>query len=120
MDNKQQLDKDLIIDWNLSLKLAGNKKDLATDLLSLLIKMLPREITEIKKAKSDNDVEDLLSRLHKLHGAICYVGLPRLKKAMATLESSIKKNNQADIATQFTEFEHEVTQVLEQAPKILE
>jgi two-component system sensor histidine kinase BarA len=67
------------IDWNLSLKLAANKADLAKDMLNGLVATLPAELANIQAAK--NNHPELLKLVHKLHGAVCYCGLPRLKKS---------------------------------------
>ena len=87
-----------IIDWELALKVAGNNRELANDLLALLIKNLPTDILAIQQAHADDKQSDLLQRVHKLHGGVSYCGLPRLKKLLANLEADLKKQRIDDVA----------------------
>ncbi len=82
----------MIIDWELSLKLAGNNQQTAEDLLALLIKTLPNELSDIKSAFENNQHYLLKRLLHKLHGALCYCELPNLKQAVKAFESALKNN----------------------------
>jgi len=101
------------IDWELGLKLANNKRDLAEEMLLLLTKSLPDEITAMQKLLAENNYAVLLQQIHKLHGAICYCGVPRLKRATAALESALKDGNrQHEIAELFRQFQIEVNNVL--------
>lgn len=81
-----------IIDWEVALKLAGNQKELAEEILSLLIKNLDKDISSIQMDYKDNNYQDLLGKVHKLHGALCYSGLARLKTLIAQLERDLKNN----------------------------
>ena len=120
MDNEQSCKNNVVIDWELSMKLAGDKRDLASELLVVFLKSLITDVQEICKLKSENNIPELLKHLHKLHGATCYVGLPRLKKTICTLETALKQGDINDFKQHFSDFEFEVQQVLEQAPKVLE
>jgi two-component system sensor histidine kinase BarA len=77
------------IDWDTAMSLADNHRDFAEKMLALLIKDLPKEIKEIKKAYNDNNFIELLQRSHKLHGALCYCGAVKLKNAAAVLEKAL-------------------------------
>lgn len=90
-----------------------NKKDtIAKEILSLLVKLLPDDFAEIKKAKENNDYNDLLKKIHKLHGALCYCNVPPLKNAAQALEKALRKNQLAEIPKLFTVFEEEIKKVL--------
>ncbi len=108
-----------IIDWNLSLKLANNKSDLAEEMLSLLIQTLPIEFSNIKTAYLNSNYSELLQHVHKLHGAVCYCGVPRLKEAIAAFEVSLKQNKLQSVAELFSQFEIEVNAVQEIAQQYL-
>lgn len=107
----------LIIDWELGIKLANNKREIAEELLALLIKNLPNELQDIKTAYEQKQDDVLLQRLHKLHGAVCYCGVPRLKQIIFALETALKQNKLADIPSLFTKFEFEINEVLRLAPE---
>ncbi len=80
-----------IIDWELCVTLANNKTEIAQEILSLVIEQLPQDLQTIQQAFHKKDYPELLRYVHKLHGALCYSGLPRLKQVIVTLESLLKK-----------------------------
>jgi len=104
-----------VIDWELGTKLAGNKREFAEEMLNLFVKTLASELTAMKTLKESKNYTDLLKRIHKLHGASCYCGVPRVKEAAAALETSLKHNKLADICNLFTKFETEVNYLLKEA-----
>lgn len=106
-----------IIDWDLAMKMAGNKREIAEDILAMLIKNLPNDISAINQSYQDNRYKELASQLHKLHGALCYCGLPRLKTLVARLEIDIKNNNTNDLAALIELLDDEVKLLLEQRSK---
>lgn len=116
MDRQHTEQSDLVIDRELGIKLAGNKPDLANDMLNMLTSSLPTELDSMRHAKTSNDIPDLHKRVHRLHGAVCYCGLPRLKRVLAEIESSLKQDDTSNICKQFEALEFEVAQVMEQLP----
>ena len=104
-----------IIDWDLGIKLANNKKDLAEEILDLLIKTLPEEFSQIKNAYENKNYTDLLKTLHKLHGAVCYCGVPRLKEAITILETALKQKEYSNITEKFERLESEIHTLLKEA-----
>ncbi|NVJ59658.1 MAG: two-component sensor histidine kinase BarA [Gammaproteobacteria bacterium] len=80
------------IDWKLCIKQAGGKKDLAKDMLDMLIQHLPEAKQQIVNALDTEDDEKLKSAVHKFHGATCYVGVPMLKQISNDYETELKLN----------------------------
>jgi len=112
---KNQASSDLpIIDWELGLKLAGNNRELAEEILSLFAKSLPDEFNGIFQAKSSNNTTELLIRLHRLRGGVSYTGLARLKHAITAYEKGVKDNATNKLSDLYMNFETEVTQALQQ------
>lgn len=105
MDNK-------VIDLELGMKLVGNRRELAEEMLRMLAKNLPAELDEIKDAKSSNNYPTLLKRIHKLHGAVCYCGVPSLKSAIVSLETALKQNDVQEIPQLYSKFEVAAEQVI--------
>lgn len=105
-----------VIDWDLGLKLAGNKRDLAEEMLSMLIATLDEDVKKIRDSYSNKNYEELYQRIHKLHGAVCYCGTPRLKDAIAKLEGALNQNNIDHYSILLDQFENE-TNLLIQAMK---
>lgn len=108
-----------IIDIELGKKLANNNRDLAEEMLSLLVKSLPIELSDIMRFKTHQDYVILQKAVHKLHGAVCYCGVPRLKNAVVAIEIALKQNEHAHITELLTTFENEANLVLHHAPEYL-
>lgn len=104
-----------IIDWELGTTLANDKQDLAEEMLLLLVKNLPTDMKEIKESYETKQYDNLLKQVHKLHGAVCYCGVTRLKQAIATFETSLKQNRLDELNDLFLSFEFEVNEVLRQS-----
>lgn len=102
-----------IIDWEQAKKLAGNNLDFAKEILDLFIKTLPGAISEIKQAYTDQNFPALLHHIHKLHGATCYCGLPRLKAVLFNLETDLKSNIMDSSSLLLEQLEHEANLLLE-------
>ena len=105
--------KDLpVIDWEMGMRLAGNQIDLARDMIFMLAQTLPDELTEIERLIANNQSDDLLKRVHKLHGAVAYCGTPRLKAVLATMESRLKQGEAGQMRTLLPELKIEIEAVI--------
>ena len=82
-------DEHPIIDWQLSLKLAAGKVDLARDLLRMLVEALPTDKTELISCWESGDFEALLAHAHRLHGGSRYTGTPTLRKTTGVIERAL-------------------------------
>lgn len=92
MGTNKSSNKTNIIDWQLSLKVANQKVDLAQDMLSMLVKSFDQARLEIVSAFNDENLEELLQQIHKLHGATAYCGVPMLKQTAFEYETDLKQN----------------------------
>jgi two-component system sensor histidine kinase BarA len=111
MDKLSQLP---IIDWEDGARLAGHKKELARDMLNLLARDLPNEMRTMLSLNNDKNYQALLKTVHKLHGAVCYTGTPRLKTLLSTLETNLKTNIMDDSSKILHQLETEIGFLLEQ------
>ncbi len=86
-----------VIDWQESMRLANNKLDLAEKIIAMYIESLPESKTKILADR--NNYKKLEMHLHKLSGASCYCGVPKIKEVISELETAIKyhKKKQIDI-----------------------
>ncbi|WLQ11509.1 response regulator [Hahella aquimaris] len=80
------------VDIRSCVTLAGGKKGLAEELFSMLLENLPEERKSIESAWEQRDRAELLERVHRLHGATRYCGVPLLRNAAAELEGQIKRD----------------------------
>ncbi|ODN42226.1 ATP-binding protein [Piscirickettsia litoralis] len=79
------------IDINEGIKLTSGSEALFFELLELLVKRLPEDLDAITTAFNTKAFDELRHRVHKLHGASCYCGTPRLKEISAELEKQLKQ-----------------------------
>jgi len=103
-----------IIDWELAMQMAGKNRDIAEEILALLIKTLPDDLSAINQSYDNQQYHELAARLHKLHGALCYCGLPRLKTVVIKLENDVKNNHINDLSILMDTLNDEAKLLLEQ------
>ncbi|NQD37063.1 two-component sensor histidine kinase BarA [Permianibacter sp. IMCC34836] len=104
------------IDWPLSLKMANQKPDLAQTMLSMLVQSIPEARSQIRSAHDDGELKLLLERVHKFHGATCYVGVPQLKQLAHDLETALKQGDGSRAEQLLPQLEAEMERVLKEAP----
>lgn len=109
----EKLDGMPIIDWEEGIRLAGHKKELARDILNLLMKDLPRELILIHSLHQAKNYSELAKTVHKLHGAVCYTGTPRLKTVLAALETQLKTHIMDGSSSLLKLLDTEVSRLLE-------
>ena len=84
-----------VLDAAEGLKLAAGKADLAADMLSMLLGSLENDRSTLQQARANNAREVLLERIHRLHGATRYCGVPQLRASCQHCESLLKQNSPA-------------------------
>ncbi|AYB48710.1 sensory histidine kinase [Candidatus Williamhamiltonella defendens] len=107
------------LDWDLALKQAAYKKDLACDLLKMLLELLPdvkKRVQEIlalgDKTINAEEEANILSVIHQLHGSAAYSGLPQLQKICGVLEKELhKKTLVKDLQAEWFELLDEIENV---------
>lgn len=67
------------LDWQLALRQAAGKPDLARDMLQMLIDFLPEVRNKIEEQLVGENPNGLVDLVHKLHGSCGYSGVPRMK-----------------------------------------
>jgi signal transduction histidine kinase/CheY-like chemotaxis protein len=80
------------VDVALCLHRARQKPDLARDMLEGVLESLGAMRAQLLMQPEQHDVAALLSAVHKLHGACCYTGTPRLQQCTLALEEQLKRN----------------------------
>jgi two-component system sensor histidine kinase BarA len=84
-----------VLDPEEGLRLAAGKADLAADMLSMLLASLDADREAIQQAAQNGDRNALLERVHRLHGATRYCGVPQLRAACQRSETLLKQNDPA-------------------------
>ena len=83
-------DKALALDWEVSLKLAGGKTELAKTMLLGLIS----EARFLQEKIKTEQPQDLLEIVHKTHGLCKYVGAENLRQALESAETCLKTTSE--------------------------
>jgi two-component system sensor histidine kinase BarA len=86
-------ESDQLVDLQQGLKLANSKVDLAIDMMQMLLDSLEDDRKIIIKAHREMNINDLLSRVHRLHGATRYCGVPQLRYQAEKLETLLNQDN---------------------------
>ncbi|XKD44969.1 Sensor histidine kinase RcsC [Pseudomonas aeruginosa] len=81
MSRAPQLGQLSVLDPEEGLRLAAGKADLAADMLAMLLASLAADRQAIRQARDNDDRTALLERVHRLHGATRYCGVPQLRAA---------------------------------------
>lgn len=84
-----------VLDADEGLRLAAGKPDLAADMLSMLLAGLPGDRQAIRQARDSGERNALIERVHRLHGATRYCGVPQLRAACQRSETLLKQNDPA-------------------------
>ncbi len=113
-----QPQKAVVIDWQLALKQAANKEDLAKEMLQMLTDYIADVSKVVTQALGDPDFssEDLQHCIHKLHGSCSYSGVPILKGVCAEIEKSLHNGSRIEeIEPELFELQDEMNNVLKVA-----
>jgi two-component system, NarL family, sensor histidine kinase BarA len=84
-----------VLDTAEGLRLAAGKADLASDMLNMLLAGLPGDRQAIRQARESGERKALIERVHRLHGATRYCGVPQLRAACQRSETLLKQNDPA-------------------------
>lgn len=101
-----------IIDKALNLRLANYHPELARDVLHMLCDNLPHDLEHIALALKQHDLDTAKTATHKLHGAICYCGVPRLQDAISTFEKTLYQSHDAKMQQQLTLLQEEADKLI--------
>ncbi|PYC27333.1 hybrid sensor histidine kinase/response regulator [Aquipseudomonas alcaligenes] len=103
-----------VLDPEEGLRLAAGKADLAADMLSMLLAGLPADRQAIRQAREAGERGALIERVHRLHGATRYCGVPQLRAACQRSETLLKQDDPAAQAA-LDELDMAITRLAEQA-----
>jgi two-component system sensor histidine kinase BarA len=82
-----------VLDHEEGLRLAAGKADLAADMLAMLLASLATDREAIRNAREAKDTVALIERVHRLHGATRYCGVPQLRAACQRSETLLKQDS---------------------------
>lgn len=97
-----------IFDHALSLKLVNNRSALADEMLEGIMASLQPTRGAITQQFEAGQSDGFKAAIHRFHGALQYCGLPRLKNAIARLETIAGSGREQEIRLALTVFNAEV------------
>ena len=103
-----------VLDPEEGLRLAAGKADLAADMLSMLLAGLPADRQAIRQAREAGERSVLIERVHRLHGATRYCGVPQLRAACQHSETLLKQADPNALAS-LDELDAAIARLTEQA-----
>lgn len=107
-------------DWQLALRQAAGKPDLAREMLQMLVAFLPEIRNKVEEQLVGENPEALLEAIHKLHGSCGYSGVPRLKNLCQLLEQQLRAGTpESELEPEFLELLDEMDNVTREAMKVL-
>ncbi|EEF5414148.1 TPA: two-component sensor histidine kinase BarA [Salmonella enterica subsp. enterica serovar Enteritidis] len=108
------------LDWQLALRQAAGKPDLARDILQMLIDFLPEVRNKIEEQLVGENPNGLVDLVHKLHGSCGYSGVPRMKNLCQLIEQQLRSGvHEEELEPEFLELLDEMDNVAREAKKIL-
>ncbi|HAK2620500.1 TPA: two-component sensor histidine kinase BarA [Salmonella enterica] len=108
------------LDWQLALRQAAGKPDLARDMLQMLIDFLPEVRNKIEEQLVGENPNGLVDLVHKLHGSCGYSGVPRMKNLYQLIEQQLRSGvHEEELEPEFLELLDEMDNVAREAKKIL-
>ncbi|MGK9174010.1 two-component sensor histidine kinase BarA [Yokenella regensburgei] len=114
------VNEDVTLDWQLALRQAAGKTDLARELLQMLVAFLPEIRNRVEEQLVGEAPEGLMESIHKLHGSCSYSGVPRLKKLCKLIENHLRSGVPAeDLEPEFLELLDEMDNVTRETRKLM-
>ncbi|OEF27790.1 two-component sensor histidine kinase BarA [Vibrio rumoiensis] len=109
-----QTENSAVLNWQVALKQAANKVDLAKEMLAMLVEFLPEVDQAVQHALESptEQSEALLVIIHKLHGSCAYCGVSKLQSLCATIETALRAEcSIEDIEPELFELQDEMEKV---------
>lgn len=106
------------IDWDMALKLCYDNKESAIDYLDSFTDRLQSHANEIESGWAEQRPEIVLESIHKLHGACCYTGVPKLQNYCDRVQTILKTGKFEEHPYAISKLLLEIEQVIEEWPKI--
>jgi two-component system sensor histidine kinase BarA len=111
-EKKESTTKTSAIDWQLSIDMMNGNEDAAKEMLELFVtETLPKDEKEITQAFEKRDLAELARVIHRMHGGLCYVGVPGLKEACKNLEVAAKLGEKEKIDELYSKLKIEIEEV---------
>ncbi|MBS1206288.1 MAG: two-component system sensor histidine kinase BarA [Proteobacteria bacterium] len=114
------INNDVTLDWQLALRQAAGKTDLAREMLHMLVEFLPEIRNMVEEQLVGEAPQGLPEAIHKLHGSCGYSGVPRLKNLCQLIEHQLRSGVSAnELEPEFLELLDEMDNVTREAHRLI-
>ncbi len=103
--------RDTIFDAVIALRHANQKVDLAEDMFIMLMDSLSNDMGHIMEAWEEEDMDTLLEKVHRIHGATRYCGVPALRSALEQFETALKASQTGQLPDMMRRLSEEVSRL---------
>lgn len=86
-----------VFDARAALRHANQKLDLAEDMFMMLLDSLHTDMQQIMQAWEEEDMDTLLEKVHRVHGASRYCGVPCLRSTLEKFETALKSGQSREL-----------------------
>ena len=107
-----------IIDSQHAAESLGLSEELVKGLLKTLISSIPDVLKTVQDAKASSRLDLLKDEVHKFHGGLHYVGVPRLEKATDTLERDLSEGSAQDVEISYQKFLDEINVLMDMCEEL--
>ncbi len=104
----------VVLDYQQATQLVAGNKQLADDLLAMLVKELPDYKNTIQKEYQDRNKEELRKIIHKIHGGLRYVGAPALMDIVSKTDYDLFDLTDAQLKQNITNIYQEIDRLLKE------
>jgi two-component system sensor histidine kinase BarA len=106
------------IDWETALKLCYHNHDSAIEFLDAFTHRLTTHAAQIESGLKQQRNDLVLASIHKLHGACCYTGVPRLQDFCQQAQNILKTHQDEILPKTITFLLLEIDNIIEIWPKL--
>jgi len=103
-----------VLDRQKAIQLVSGNKELADDLLAMLIKELPEYKKTIQKELENQNKEELRKIIHKIHGGLRYLGAPALMDIVSQTDSQLFDLTDEQLNTNVIKIYREIDRLLKE------
>jgi two-component system sensor histidine kinase BarA len=106
------VEAEVSFDWSIALKRANQNELAAKDILQQFVQQLPNLVEDIEQANQAGNYIMMQEKVHQLHGACCYTGVPALLTICSEMEEALKKHKIEEAKSKAAELKAESLKLL--------
>jgi two-component system sensor histidine kinase BarA len=98
--------------------MSGGDEEAAKETLQLILDSLSQDYQTIQNFYAEKKYDSLENEVHRLHGSLCYTGIPLLKIATKELELVLRKKDYTQLEQRYSSFQQELEKFITEARRL--